>query len=223
MAKFNLDRFKSQIASEGLARENRFEVEIPGSDISSLLCESSHLPVITMLARKQQLQGPPYTTVTGADYGGASIQMTFYVDRSMQVKKFFDSWMNSIIIPGSFEANFQKNYVKPIKISQLDENEDITYKVTLIDAFPIAMGMLNLSASSTNTVHRLPMSFAYRYWMVEGPVDEKPTVPEASLPSQPSTAPTYNDPSKDIAERARGFKGGGGQFGGAGNSGGFED
>ena len=98
----------------------------------------------------------------GVEYGGDALTMSFYVDQQMDAKVFFDKWMQLIVNPNTYNVNYMRNYTTNILINQLNEADDVVYRVALEDAFPRSMNMLELSASATNQVHRLNVSFTYR-------------------------------------------------------------
>lgn len=171
-ATFNLDNFRSQISTGSLARTNRFEVVINSPPLLwqyhdreiSLLVESANLPLLNIAAKPFKIFGPSYQRPYTSEYGGEGVQMVFHVDRDMKVKRFFDDWMHLIIDPNDFTVGYQKDYITTIDIHQLDEQNNITYAVQLLEAFPRSMNMMDLNNASSNQTHRLSMLFAYRYW-----------------------------------------------------------
>lgn len=176
MAQFSLSDFKAQIFRKGLARQNRFEVTIPNPPVSAdrganravnLLVDSAQFPLLSLQTKPFKIFGPSYQMPYSSEYGGEGVPIQFHVDRDMTVKRFFDQWMEAIVVGGSqssFAVNYQSNYTTDIQIKQLDEQENIVYGVTLIDAFPRFMNVLELSNSSQNETHKLNITFAFRYW-----------------------------------------------------------
>jgi len=183
MAQWNVENFLSEVASNGLARPCRFEVSIDspacvsnneGTRLVSMFCEQALLPQMRILTSRQQLFGPPSLHPTGVDFGGDNLTLNFFVDRRMKVKQFFDSWMQGIIAPSTYTANYQNNYLTSIYISQLDEADEAQYSIKLIDAFPIGQAPLQLDFNQRDTVHRLPVTFAYRNWIQAQPPGSSP-------------------------------------------------
>lgn len=168
MATFSVEQFLSTVSSKGLARENRFEVILPeqltGDFPVSLLCESTSLPQMSVVTKQQRLFGPTYNRAATNDYGGAGLQMVFLVDSDMKVKKYFDDWMHRCVAQSEFTAKYLKDYAFDIIINQLNEKNEVTYTIKLIEAFPTASGPMTLSQSAQDTFHRLPVTIAYRYW-----------------------------------------------------------
>jgi hypothetical protein len=107
------------------------------------------------------------------EFNGEGIPMTFYVDKNLEIKKYFETWLYSIVNPNSFNVRYQKEYVCPITIYQLDETDKHKYAVSLIDAFPRAISQMDLNAAAANQMHRLTVMFAYRKWEVITPYNTK--------------------------------------------------
>lgn len=172
-SKWNIGNFLAEVASGGLAKPCRFEttINIPpcvknsvvGQTVS-MYCEQAMLPYTRIMTSRQQIFGPPSLHPIGVEYNGESISFQFYVDRDMNVKRFFDAWVDGIIDRKTFTAFYQTNYLTEIVISQLDEQDSVTYQVKLIDAFPTAVQGLQLDSGSANQVHRLSVTFAFRKW-----------------------------------------------------------
>jgi hypothetical protein len=93
--------------------------------------------------------------------------MTFLLDQPMDIRAFFDLWLSSIVDPNQFFVNYQSNYVVPIKINQLNMQDQIVYSATLEDAFPRSVSLLELNQGNQNSVHKLSVTFVYRRWRPE--------------------------------------------------------
>lgn len=246
MANFSLERFRQEVLNSDLARPNQFEVLItppPGlstqyAENVSLLCESTQLPQMVIATKPFKIQGPAHQMPVNVEYGGEGIQLSFHVDGSFNTKKFFDEWMHLIVTPGSFTMNFQKDYTTRIIIDTLDRGNNISYSVTLVDAFPKMMNLVDLNHDSKNQTMKLNVIFSYRYWetidvnhslvlggVIVGPETENNKPPEKkqenggkndisvvppSFPGVPKTATPPFIPQS-------------GRFGGAGATGIFEE
>jgi len=209
MATFSLANFQAQVKSRGLARSNRFEVLIKppriggsvnseNSRLVSLFAEISNFPPLNLSVRPLKIaSGPSEQRPIGSEYGGDGISMTFHVDREMKVKKFFDDWMETIIDRDSFEVRFQEDYRSEITINQLDERDQITYGVDLLEAFPRSMNLMDLNQASQNQTHRLNIIFAYRLWRRTDLSARKKGIPLVS----PSIVPNLstNTPVRNFA------------------------
>lgn len=172
-ANFSIQDFRSTVFKDSLARTNRFEILIAKPPTAfgstrpsnvSLYCEQASLPPLNIFTKSFKIFGPAYQRPFTAEYGGEGISVTFHVDRNMTIKTYFDEWMQKIVDPVTGTVGYQEEYVTNIKIRQLDEAENITYEIELLEAFPRSMNLMELNNAATNQTHRLNILFGYRYW-----------------------------------------------------------
>lgn len=177
MANFSLQNFVSTLSDYGIAKPSKFEITITPpaalsqnfdtSKLASMYCEVANFPSLTVNTKQHYMYGPAYQRPVNTDYGGDGISVTFLVDQNMDIKKFFEAWMFSIVDKDSYNVNYQDNYVSPILISQLDNNDEPIYSIKLLDAFPRTMDSMGLNSSAMNSAHRLTVVFAYRKWIAD--------------------------------------------------------
>jgi hypothetical protein len=154
-----------------LARPNRFDVNIPipltliqYRNISQRLtfrCENANLPGRTISTTDQKIYNivekfPNQTTYQDMD-------MTFIVGGDMAEKQFFDAWLELINPTTNFNFKYKGDYSTSITVNQYDINNNLTYTIELIDAYPIAVNQLDLDWSNDG-YHKLTVVFAYTYW-----------------------------------------------------------
>jgi len=154
-----------------LARPNRFDVNIPipltliqYRNISQRLtfrCENANLPGRTLNTTDQKIYNivekfPNQTTYQDMD-------MTFIVGGDMAEKQFFDAWLELINPTTNFNFKYKGDYSTSITVNQYDINNNLTYTIELIDAYPIAVNQLDLDWSNDG-YHKLTVVFAYTYW-----------------------------------------------------------
>lgn len=127
------------------------------------------------------------TTEMNTDFPGVSqkfpyrkiyndLQLTFYVDSSYNVIKFFESWMSYIASPyglgqpiyetsgqrGSFRFNYPDNYKCNIFIAKFNKDSSINNKIAyrFVNAFPIDITSMPVSYESSDIL-KCTISFAY--------------------------------------------------------------
>lgn len=225
---FSLDGFVSTVKQASFARVNRFEVLIntpPGLNTSdsrqvSLYCEVSNFPPLSLSVKPFKIFGPSYQRPITSDYGGDGMSMTFHADRDMIIKRFFDSWIETVVSGNTFEVAYQSEYTTNIYIRQLDEQNNITYEIELLEAFPRSITLMELNNSAQNQSHRINVIFGYRYWKrTDIPANRSqvrviPIPNIQTLPVIPPIKPTpfsealdsvnSNDGSVDFSESATG-------------------
>ena len=89
----------------------------------------------------------------------------------MWERSYFELWQKSAVSTStSFNVNYYDNYVTDLNIFQLgqyasrQDRDDITYGVSLIDAFPVSIAKVDYSADA-NTVQTVSVDFSFRYWI----------------------------------------------------------
>ena len=194
MAQFTLNDFQSQVFSKGLAENNKFEMLIAAPPVLAnvgtslfglvnMMCEISNFPPLNLMVRTMNLYGPAHQRPISIDYGGDGIAASFYLDREMNVKRFFDIWMQSIVNASTDNVSYQNDYITNIVIRQLSDGrgglqntatfnprgvtEEATYAVQLEEAFPRSMNLVDLNTGSQNQISRLTVVFAFRKWKYE--------------------------------------------------------
>ena len=105
------------------------------------------------------------------DMKSGGISATFYADKFMRERSYFELWQKSAMSTSStFNTNYYDNYVANLNIFQLgqfasrQERDDITYGVQLIDCFPSKIGAIDYSHDSNN-IQTIDVDFSFRYWI----------------------------------------------------------
>ena len=154
-----------------LARPNRFDVNIPipltliqYRNISQRLtfrCENANLPGRTISTTDQKIYNIVEKFPNQTSY--QDMDMTFIVGGDMAEKQFFDAWLELINPTTNFNFKYKGDYSTSITVNQYDINNNLTYTIELIDAYPIAVNQLDLDWSNDG-YHKLSVVFAYTYW-----------------------------------------------------------
>ena len=175
----------------GFSRPSRYEVLIipprgsnnnpTSGDISnnktiseiSLACESISFPGRNIdTTEDTNIYGPVRNIATGFSY--ADITATFRCSRDMREKRYFETWQKLSYNPATWSMQYYEDYVGAVQIFQLDDNDERTYGVELIEAFPKTIEAQQLDYSSTDQINKLNVTFSYRWW--------KSLADEANLP-----------------------------------------
>ena len=152
----------------------------------ALLCGATTLPGKRLSTTELKPYGYGQTIKSPYDVLYDDIEFTFYVDakRAMAVQ-LFDEWMRLAISDSrdfpvrQMKVRYKKDYVCPeLKIYVVSplagggevENADSTTRsdgmaiieCTLVDAFPIQVGAMDLDWGASDEFMRLPVTFAFR-------------------------------------------------------------
>lgn len=192
-AQGDISKFISQVKTRGLARPSHFIVtlntpptlsiserkEALGGDVKrypemlALLCKSAQLPGLTYATNQIRTFGEPLELPYEKIYDNVSL--TFYVDANMEVKSFFDQWVDSIQLYSNKGFDFYDNYKTTIMIDVLNMGDHVStdtgsgkehkvYSVLLNEAYPKSIQAIELDYENSG-VMLLTVNFQYRNWI----------------------------------------------------------
>lgn len=107
--------------------------------------------------------GTPFRLPFSTQY--TDVTFTFNLSADMRERKYFELWQQTIVNVNMNSMNFYNEYVMPVHIMQLDKDGQVTYQVTLIEAYPISISDVNSSFASQNEVSQCSVTMAYRHWI----------------------------------------------------------
>jgi len=128
-----------------------------------LKCESISFPGRNMdTTEDTNIYGPIRSIVNGYSFG--DIAATFQCSTDMREKKYFESWQRLSFNPQTFAIGYYNDYVGSVDIHALDEQDNRTYGVKLIEAFPVSIDQQALSYAENTSYQTIGVNFKYRYW-----------------------------------------------------------
>lgn len=177
----------------------RQEGESDNARSIAFLCESASLPGVSLATSDVKRFG--YGPIEKKPYAPTFVDTTlsFFVDATGLVQKFFYKWMNGIVrfdnmplsgyypagpstLMAPFEVNYKEQYRSDILITTVNETNDDIINIRLIDAYPLFMGDVALSWADTDSIARLPITFTYYTWKIENlNISQARTVREESV------------------------------------------
>ena len=133
-----------------------------------------HCDTVTMPGRDLLQQEVQYGTdvkrqmVQTHTYEG-NISATFYADKYMRERQFFEMWQNLCVDPISHTANYYDSYVGKMHIYQLGSDTDVnrdmpTYAIEALDVYPATIGAVEYGYAKGNEVQKITVEFAYKSW-----------------------------------------------------------
>ena len=159
--------------SGGMARSNRYEVEItahrdhPGGSTNNTInlhCSTITMPGHNLEQQTQKLGSEPaIEIVQGHEYAG-NITSTFYLDASLNTKSWFDKWQEMSFDPVTHKAKYYEDYIGTMEIYQLDNEGEKIYGIRCEEVYPATIGAIEYAYESTDTIAILSVEFAYKRW-----------------------------------------------------------
>jgi len=131
-------------------------------------CSEISMPERTAVQKDIKHNGPARSFVY--DYTSEDITATFYTDKFMRERTFFEVWQKAAFSNTTHNFNYYDNYVAPIDIMALgsfasrDERDDVTYAVRLLGAYPKKISEVSFSHDA-NTVQTFTVTFSFRNWV----------------------------------------------------------
>ena len=147
--------------------DNKFAQDSNGRRVRAF-CNAIQMPDREIVMKEVKHNGP--TRNIAYDFKSGDITATFFADKFLRERTYFELWQKSAFSTTSFNYNFYKDYVTNLNIFQLgqyasrQERDDVTYGVQLIDAFPKSISAVDYSAEA-NTVQTFSVTFNFRYWV----------------------------------------------------------
>jgi len=145
-------------------------------------CESVTMPGVDL--QQQEIQygsEPARNIVTGHGFAG-NIVATFYADKYLRERQFFELWQKLAVNTISHKANYYDNYVGKMHIYQLGANfvgasaasgsakdRDMpTYAIEAIDVYPEKINPIEYAYGTNNTIVKITVEFSYKQWFNMG-------------------------------------------------------
>jgi len=131
-------------------------------------CSAINMPDRTIETKEIRHHGPAYKLAF--DYKSADIVATFYCDKFLRERSYFEQWQSAVFSTVSHNYNFYDNYVSDVNIFQLgqfaskNERDDMTYAVKLFECYPKIIGPVEYSYEN-NAVQTFQVTFTFRYWI----------------------------------------------------------
>lgn len=170
----NIDALKSVIsARSGIAASNRFEVTISAPSVSAerdvtILCDSCTLPGRTITSFDYQFLQNSFKIPNG--FIVEEVTLGFILTNDYFVKKYFDSWMSSVVDFTRYRAKYLNEYAGTVNINQLKKSskgdDKKVYGVRLDNAWPTSVGPITMDNAMENTPQKLLVTIAYQNFEV---------------------------------------------------------
>ena len=180
----------------GLAAPNRFAVELPdvsgmispnalserlvkvSAEDRNLICTSAQLPGKQLNVMSREVGIGTKSVANGQVF--TAINLSFYLTNRYDIRKYFQYWMNCVVSQDEKDAMFAgyyRNYVKDVTVHQLKRKSDsfdndkngksqAAYSVTLIDAFPTQMELIQLNNQAQSAAMEMTVSLAYKTYKI---------------------------------------------------------
>lgn len=169
----NISDIYKQVLKRGIAKLNRFQLEITEPPkvskndkfikygVSNFInelnfqCEEVNIPGVNIETNEDLFITPTKKTVS-------ELKVTIRVGSDMKEKKFFDAWMDNIVNEDTYIIEYLDNIKTNINVYKMsDDLKQKLYGVQIIDAFPKTISDIVLNQSS-NEYMTFDVNFVFR-------------------------------------------------------------
>ena len=132
-------------------------------------CFGAELPSRNLDTAPMQVYGPKREIVYGHSYS-QEITLSFYADKFMRQRSFFELWQNSAMDLATNNVHFYDEYTGAIRIYALGAfsgdafRDRIAYGVHLYECYPKTISAVPLNYGTPNEIMQISISFYYRNW-----------------------------------------------------------
>ena len=132
-------------------------------------CDTITMPSKKMVTQDVQYGSEPTRSmVTGHEFPG-TIVASFYADKYMRERQFFEAWMKMCVGEHTHKANYYDDYIGKMHIYQLgadnESSRDMpTYAVEAMEVYPQEIGTVEYGYGKKNEVVKINIEFGYKYW-----------------------------------------------------------
>ena len=136
-------------------------------------CDSVTFPGHDLQTQEIQYGSEPgYNQVTSHGFAG-NIVATFYADKYLRERQFFEQWQKLAVDTISHKANYYDNYVGKMHMYQLGADTTVdrdmpTYAIEAIDVYPEKIGTMDYGYSLGNQIQKITIEFSYKQWFNMG-------------------------------------------------------
>ena len=134
-----------------------------------MMCNKVTMPARDINTKTVLHYGPRREIPYAYSFNG-QISCTFYGDKFLRQRDFFEKWQSMIFDENSHHMNYYDTYIGTIDIYQLgsfsaaEDRDRITYAVRLEECYPEIIGSYDYSYGSTNELINVPITLRYRKW-----------------------------------------------------------
>jgi len=132
-------------------------------------CDTITMPNKQMQTQSVQYGSEPTRDMVQTHEFPGTIDATFYADKYLRERHFFEAWQRMIVGEHTHKANYYDNYIGKMHIYQLGADSEIsrdmpTYAIEAMEVYPTNIGAIEYGYARANEIVKITVSFAFKYW-----------------------------------------------------------
>jgi len=136
---------------------------------TAMMCSNIFMPSRDVNTKSHMVYGPQRQMPYAYSFSG-NVQASFYGDKYLRQRAFFESWQKKIFNNVSHNMNYYNDYIGEMDILQLGsadgqaDRDRITYGVRLYEVYPQTIGSIEYDYSFSEEIVRVPVTLNFRHW-----------------------------------------------------------
>ena len=171
--------FKRDLNNYGVSESNKFEIKInpPYARLGgSSLQGVAELESIALRAESVNLAGRNISTFDDTNIYGPirqipdgityaeDINITFIMNTDARERTYFERWQELVFDHQNWNLRYYSDYIGSLEIYLLDRQFKRGYGIKCEEVYPKTIGAIDLSHGNANTIGKVTVNFAFRYW-----------------------------------------------------------
>ena len=135
-----------------------------------MMCNKVTMPNRDINTAPHQMYGPRREMPYAYSYS-AQVECTFYGDKFLRQRMFFETWQKKIMSIQSHHMKYYDNYIGSMDIMQLgqfdskqDDDARVTYAVRLFEVYPQTISGIEYGYGQNDQVVQVPVTLNFRTW-----------------------------------------------------------
>ena len=135
-----------------------------------MMCNKVTIPNRDINTVDHRMYGPGRKMPYAYSFSG-SIECTFYGDKFLRQRMFFENWQKKIMDIETHNMRYYDNYVGSMDIMQLgqfdskqDDDARVTYAVRLFEVYPQTIGSYDMDFGQNDSLVNVPITLNFRTW-----------------------------------------------------------
>lgn len=169
-----INTFKAILGKYGVSKPTLYKVEITKapdlllnrSGVSELMkdlsffAESAEMSGTQILTQELRVYNMPQKFAYQKAHD--ELNVTFRLDGELNIRRFFDEWVNCIYDPTTGDIHYKADYEGTMQIVQMREDGSVAYGVEYQNVFPITVGQLSYGFDAQGTFNKQQVTFSFR-------------------------------------------------------------
>ena len=133
----------------------------------NLHCDSVSMPGHDLQTQSLQFASEPPRDVVQSHAFAGTINATFYADKYLRERHFFEMWQKLAVNTVTHKANYYDDYIGKMHIFQLgsDNMVDVpTYGIEAVEVYPATIAAIDYNYANASQLTKITVAFNYKEW-----------------------------------------------------------